>query len=51
MDDDHVLDTMLFFSVALLSLIASEVWDADWLILFGLPWFALFILSVWRVMK
>jgi hypothetical protein len=51
MEEHYYIDVLLFGAIGFLSWWGASAWDQGWLILFGLPWWTMFIVSVWRVMR
>jgi uncharacterized protein (DUF58 family) len=51
MDPEHVVDTLLFFAIGMLSWAEAAMTGSGWLLLFGLPWWVMFLVSVWRVIR
>lgn len=51
MDNEHVVDTLLFFAIGMLSWILAGVTGSGWFILFGIPWWIFFLVSVGRVIR
>lgn len=48
--DDYWIDTILFLAVGSLAWLGAALWDQTWLVLFGLPWLILGIVSLWRTL-
>jgi hypothetical protein len=50
-DPFHIVDMILFGLIGGLAWTGASLWEQPWLILFGLPWMVLFLVSVWRVVR